>query len=278
MAGYYAEKVAVITGAGSGIGQALAVELARRGATLAISDQDTDALGHTKNLCHRHGAQVRADTVDVTDRHAMQDYTSDVWDDVGRIHLVFAVAGTIHAGSLLTSDLADMQHVINVNLWGVIHTVKGFLPHVLTSGGGHVVNISSGFGLIAAPYYSAYNASKFAVRGFSESLRQEMVLDGHPVSVTCVYPGGVRTNIMNRGRYADGEDAAKIQSTFDRYARTQPEQAAATILHGVRRRRAQVLVGKDAHLVEVAVRVLGSGYQRLVPWIGQRLRSRDTTS
>ena len=272
---YYATRTAVITGAGSGIGRALATGLARRGAQLALSDRDADAVADTAQQCRLAGSRVRADTVDVTDRRAVLGYPAAVLSDFGRVDLVFCVAGVIHTGSLLASEFPDIDHVINVNLGGVINTAKAFLPHLISSGGGHIVTFSSGFGLMAAPHYSAYNASKFAVRGFSEALRQEMVLDGHPVSVTCVYPGGIRTPIMGNGTFAEGEDAAEITAMFDaKIARMQADRAAAIILRGVARRRPQLLVGADAHAVSLFVRAAGSTYQGLLPWLGRRTRQR----
>jgi short-subunit dehydrogenase len=129
--------------------------------------------------------------------------------------VVFCAAGVIHTGGLLASDFEDIEHVLNVNLWGVINTAKAFLPGRVAAGRGHIVTFSSGLGLIAAPRYSGYSASKFAVRGFTESLRQELALDGHRVSVTCVYPGGVRTPIMRNGRFAAGEDPDAVIRRFD---------------------------------------------------------------
>jgi short-subunit dehydrogenase len=156
-----------------------------------------------------------------------------------------------------------------------MNTAKAFLPFLISSGGGHLVTFSSGFGLMAAPHYSAYNASKFAVRGFSESLRQEMALDGHPVSVTCVYPGGVRTPIMRNGMFAAGEDAAAITAMFEtKIARMQPGRAADIILRAVARRRPQVLVGADAHLVSLVVRAAGSSYQNVLPWLARQASRR----
>ena len=187
---YYAGRVAVITGAGSGIGRALALGLARRGAHLALSDRDGEAADDTARQCRRAGGQARADMIDVTDRRAVLDHAAGVSGDFGRVDMAFCVAGIIHTGSLLASEFSDIELVINTNLVGVINTAKAYLPHVIASGDGHIVTVSSGFGLVGIPHYSAYCATKFAVRGFSESLRQEMELDGHPVAVTCVVPGG----------------------------------------------------------------------------------------
>jgi NADP-dependent 3-hydroxy acid dehydrogenase YdfG len=145
--GYYATRIAVITGAGSGIGRALAMGLARRGAQLALSDRDADAVEDTARQCQLAGGRVRTDTIDVTNRRAVLDYSAAVFGDFGRIDLVFCVAGVIHTGSLLASEFSDIDHVISVNLFGVINMAKAFLPHLISSGGGHIVNFSSGFGL-----------------------------------------------------------------------------------------------------------------------------------
>ena len=185
---YYRGRVAVITGAGSGIGRALALDLAARGARIALLDRDAGTVGETERQCKNAGIQVRADTVDVTDRPALASWAKSVLRQFGHIDLVICAAGVIHTGSLLTSEPGDVDRVINVNVLGVVSTVKLFLPHLAS--GGHIVTFSSGFGLVGAPLYTAYCASKFAVRGLSEALGLEMALGGHPVSVTCVIPGG----------------------------------------------------------------------------------------
>jgi short-subunit dehydrogenase len=270
---YYADRVAVITGAGSGIGRALAFGLARRGAHLALSDRDGEAADDTARQCRRAGGQARADMIDVTDRRAVLDHAAGVSGDFGRVDMAFCVAGIIHTGSLLASEFSDIELVINTNLVGVINTAKAYLPHVIASGDGHIVTVSSGFGLVGIPHYSAYCATKFAVRGFSESLRQEMELDGHPVSVTCVVPGGIRTPIMSRGLFAAGEDAAAVTAMFDtKVARMEAGKAADIILRAVARRRPQVLVGADAHAVSLIARAAGSSYQAIVPWLGRRMQ------
>jgi short-subunit dehydrogenase len=271
--GYYTGRVAVVTGAGSGIGRALAVSLAGQGAQLALADRDRDAVTATARLCPE-GARVRADAVDITDREAVLDHCAAVVSEFGGADLVFAAAGVIHTGSLLASEPADLSRVIEVNLLGTMHTAKAFLPALISSGRGHLVTFSSGFGLMAAPYYSAYSASKFAVRGFSEALRQETARGRRPVTVTCVYPGRIRTSIMRSGSYAEGVNAAAVAAAFDRAARMGPDQAAAVILRGVARRRAQVLVGADARAVSALVRLTGARYQDLLPMLARRSRRR----
>ncbi|MEV8442138.1 SDR family oxidoreductase [Actinosynnema sp. NPDC051121] len=268
-------KVAVITGAGAGIGRAMAIELSRRGTHVALSDQDAAAVADTARHCRQTGVRVRTETVDVTDWAAMQHSATGVAEEFGRVDAVFAVAGIIHRGSLLDSDISDFERVMAVNWRGMVHTVKAFLPYVVASESGHIVTFSSAFGLIATPKYSAYNSSKFAVRGFTESLRQEMTVAGYPVSVTCVYPGGIRTSIVRNGLFAASENPDAAVKNFEtRVARTDPQQAAVIILRGVERRRARVLVGPDARLVAVFAHVAGTFYQNLMPAAARLLRFR----
>jgi NAD(P)-dependent dehydrogenase (short-subunit alcohol dehydrogenase family) len=285
---YYAGRSGVITGAGAGIGRALAVDLARRGARLALWDANPDALAETADLCRRVSADsrssdVRAQVVDVTNVNQLSQHAADTVDAFGRLDLAFCVAGVIHTGTVLASASSDIERVLDVNLRGTIHTVSALLPHLLASGDGHLVTMSSTFGLIALPKYSAYCASKFAIRGYTEALRLEMAVTGRPVAVSCVVPGGVRTQIVSRGTFADDEDPAAISRAFDRrLARTTPEQAARQILRGVQRRKPQILIGADARLVALLMRATGAGYQRILPrllgYFGQAGGTRPATS
>ena len=189
-------KVAVITGAGSGIGRALALNLARKGAKLALSDIDAEGLAETVRQAERLGAAVKADRLNVAEREAVLAYAEDVVAHFGRVNQVYNNAGIAHNGSVEQTEFKDIERIMDVDFWGVVNGTKAFLPHVIASGDGHIVNISSLFGLIAVPGQSAYNAAKFAVRGFTEALRQEMLVSGHPVTVTCVHPG----RYQDRGR------------------------------------------------------------------------------
>lgn len=263
-------KVAVVTGAGSGIGRALSVELARRGARLAISDVDLDGLAETEALVRAAGAQVRSDLLDVSQREPVLAYADTVAEHFGTVNLVFNNAGIAFTGTVEQMSFKDIDRVLDVDFWGVVNGTKAFLPHLVASGDGHVVNVSSVFGLFSVPTQSAYNAAKFAVRGFTESLRQEMINGGRPVKVTCVHPGGIKTNIARNGGQVDGYDHDDLASSFDTLARTSPDKAARVILRGVEKNKARVLIGADAWLLDKIVRVTGPGYQRIVAGFSKR--------
>lgn len=268
----FAGKVAVVTGAGSGIGQALAVELGRSGASVAISDVDTDGLGVTEQRLKAIGAPVKADRLDVTEREAFALYADGVKEHFGKVNQIYNNAGIAHTGDVEVTHFKDIERVMDVDFWGVVNGTKVFLPHLIASGDGHVVNISSLFGLFAVPGQAAYNSAKFAVRGFTEALRQEMILAKHPVKVTTVHPGGIKTAIARNATAAEGLDQASLAQSFDKVAMTSPEKAARIILDGVRGNRARVLVGPDAKVLDLVVRITGSGYQRLLrPVLGRLL-------
>lgn len=268
----FAGKVVAVTGAGSGIGQALAVELGRSGAKLAISDVDTEGLAHTEERLQAIGAPVKADRIDVTEREAVLAYADTVNDHFGTVNQIYNNAGIAFTGDIEVSQFKDLERVMDVDFWGVVNGTKAFLPHLIASGDGHVINVSSVFGLLSIPGQAAYNAAKFAVRGFTEALRQEMALSGHPVKVTTVHPGGIKTAIARNATAAEGLDAGELAALFDkRLASTSPQKAARIILAGVAKNRARVLVGTDAKVLDLAVRITGPGYQRLAPAVLGRL-------
>jgi NAD(P)-dependent dehydrogenase (short-subunit alcohol dehydrogenase family) len=269
----YAGRTCVVTGAGSGIGRALAVELAGRGARLALSDVDLASVEQTADSCRGLGAQAHAYRLDVADRAAVFAHAEDVVRDLGAVHLVVNNAGVALHG--LVSELRDedFRWVMDIDFWGVVHGTQAFLPHLTASGDGQLANVSSIFGLIAVPKQAAYNAAKFAVRGFTEALRQEMELTRTPVAVSCIHPGGIRTAIAQRARAAASEDKAEMAATFDKLARTSPPRAARTILSGLERDRARILVGPDAWFVAGLPRLLGAHYGRLVTRSAARLEA-----
>ena len=264
----YTGSTAVVTGAASGIGRALSIELAKRGANLAISDVNGTGLAETVERCEDAGGggKTRSFNLDVADRGAVAAHADDVVAEFGKVNLVINNAGVGVGATVLEMTWEDMDWLMGINFWGVIHGTKAFLPHLVASGDGHLVNISSVFGFIGVPTQSAYNAAKFGVRGFTEALRQEMIIERHPVAVSCVHPGGIRTNIARNARLhpAEGADTEKMVSDFDRLARTTPEKAALTILRGVDRKKARILIGGDAYVIDGMARVLGSKYEGLM--------------
>lgn len=268
----FAGKVCVITGAGSGIGRALALNLAAQGAKLALSDMDTTGLAETVRRAEALGAEVKSDHLDVTQREAVLAYADAVVAHFGKVHQVYNNAGIAFHGEVERSEFKDIERIMDVDFWGVVNGTKAFLPHLIASGEGHVVNVSSLFGLLSIPGQSAYNAAKFAVRGFTESLRQEMLIAKHPVKVTCVHPGGIKTAIARNATVPDGDDQVTFAQFFDKHlARTTPEDAAKTIVNGVRKGKARVLIGADAKFLDAWVRVVGPSYQRVVATITARV-------
>ncbi|MXG91947.1 SDR family NAD(P)-dependent oxidoreductase [Nocardioides flavescens] len=267
------DKVVVITGAGSGIGRALALDLARRGSLLALSDVDEAGLAETVSLVERAGVRrVRSDRLDVSDRGAMQRYALDVVQDLGRVNVVINNAGVALSGDLDDLDYSDIDWIIGVNFWGVVHGTKEFLPHLIASGDGHVVNLSSLFGLVSMPGQSMYNATKYAVRGMTEALREEMLIAGHPVGVTSVHPGGIKTAIARNARVSAKESQEKTAKFFDeKLAKMTPERAAEVIIAGILKNKARVLVGIDAHALHTMGKLLGSRYQDVVAIASKRV-------
>ena len=274
---HFRGKVAVVTGAGSGIGRALAVDLAGRGARLALSDIDSHGLVETVRQVEALAAEVRSDHLDTGEREAVFAYADAVVQHFGVVNIVFNNAGISYSGEVEVSEFKDMERIMDIDYWGVVNGTKAFLPHLVASGDGHVVNTSSLFGLLAMPSQSAYNAAKFAVRGFTESLRQEMIIAKRPVKVSCVHPGGIKTNIVRNGTAAAGTDNVAVAELFDaKLARTTAAEAARVILRGVEKVHARILVGADAKALDVLARLTGSGYQRVVITLARRFMPKTT--
>lgn len=267
----FRDKVAAITGAGSGMGRSLALELARRGAHLALSDIDEASVARTAEACRALGARVTSQRLDVADRQAVFAWANDTLAAHGKVNLLLNNAGVSLSVPVATARHEDFEWLMNINFWGVVHGTQAFLPALTASGDGHIVNTSSLFGIIAMPTQSAYNASKFAVRGFTEALRMELDLARSPVSCTCVHPGGVATNIVQTSRIDEsmaaftGLDAQTHRKRANRLIDvTSPDAAARQILAGVERNARRVLVGADARRVDKLARLLGAYYQALV--------------
>jgi NAD(P)-dependent dehydrogenase (short-subunit alcohol dehydrogenase family) len=274
----FSGRVAAITGAGSGIGRALAIELAQRGAHLALSDVDETGLAETVGRCEGRGVKVTSQRLDVADRDAVSAWADAVVADHGQVNLIFNNAGVALTATVESMSDEDFRWLMDIDFWGVVHGTQAFLPHLKASGEGHVINISSVFGLISIPSQSAYNAAKFAVRGFTDSLRMELEIEGAPVSSTTVHPGGIKTNIVRNSRLdpsaaaVAGNDKAQLAVDFDKVARTSPGKAARVILAGVEADRRRVLIGPDARLFDLAARLPAGVYQRIIVQGARRRR------
>ncbi len=268
----FRNKVAAVTGAASGIGRALAIALAKEGCHLAVSDVDKVGLKKTVSELQKYDVKVCHDILDVSDSAAMNQWANKVVDYHGKVNLVFNNAGVAMGGTVEETPLEDYEWIININLWGVIYGTKAFLPYIKSSGEeGHVVNISSVFGLFSQPTQSAYNASKFAVRGFTESLRQELDLERGRVSASCVHPGGIKTNIAKNARMnksvesiSKQANAEEMRDQFESLFMTTPETAASVILKGVKKNQRRILIGPDAKVLDYMTRALPASYQSLV--------------
>lgn len=255
---YFADKVAVVTGAGSGLGRALARNLAARGCHLAISDINEANLTDTLQLLpDSGGVTVLATTLDVSDREAFGHYARTVLAQFGRVDIVINNAGISGRDIPMSEyDYAEYERVLKVNLWGVIHGSHEFLPHLIANPGSHLVNISSIFGLVAPPLAGVYCASKFAVRGYTEALRTE--LGDRGVYVTCVHPGVIATNIAVSAGLAE-----ETVSTFSAKGLS-PERAARKILKGVERRKSRVLITFGAYILDCLQRLMPANYRSLM--------------
>ncbi len=265
----FKNKVAAITGAGSGIGQQLAVLLAKSGCHLSLSDVNEQGLANTVELTKGTGVTVTTAKVDVANREQMAAWAQQTAQDHGKVNLIFNNAGVALGSTVEGMSYSDLEWLMGINFWGVVYGTKEFLPLIKATRDGHIINISSLFGLTAQPTQSAYNASKFAVRGFTEALRQELDMENCGVSVTCVHPGGIRTNIAKAARMNDsiksiGMDPEKSIKQFDKLLRCPPEVAAQTILNAVLNNDRRVLIGNDAKVLDVIQRILPTGYQKLV--------------
>lgn len=267
-------RVSVITGAASGIGRALALELAERGSDLALCDIDEEGLAETVSMVEARGRRATSARVDVADREAFEAFRDQVLADHGRADAIVNNAGVSVTESVLDLTYEDFEWIVGINFWGVVYGTKSFLPHLLERGDGWVVNISSVFGIIAVPHQSAYNATKFAVRGFTEALRQEC--HGTGVTALCVHPGGIKTNIVRAARFGSAPDGADRETTvrnFDqKMARTSAEDAAKAIVNAMERRAFRVLVGRDAHLADAVQRLAPVRYANLLRMVESQLR------
>jgi len=269
-------KVAAITGAASGMGRQLAIQLAGHGCHLALSDVNEFGLAETQALAWQADPSIRISVrkLDVADREAVFAWADATAREHGKVNLIFNNAGVGLSSTAEAMKIEDFTWLMNINFWGIVHGTQAFLPHLKDAGDGHIINTSSLFGLLAAPGTSAYHAAKFAVRGFTESLRQELDMMKCGVSATCVHPGGIKTAIAQNARTDEniaslGMDPRTNKEKFSKNLITSAEQASATILKGVRHNKRRVLVGLDAIVLDKVQRLFPEGYAVI---IGMMLR------
>ena len=261
----FAGRTAIITGAASGIGRALAQGLAARGAHLALADIDADGLDAVADTLAGADRRVTATRLDIADRQAVKAFAETVRQHHGEAHLVFNNAGVAVAGAFERVAEADFDWLIGINFDGVVSMTRAFLPLLHEADTAQIVNISSIYGIIAPAGQTAYSAAKFAVRGFSNALRHE--LEGSPMGVSVVHPGGVKTRIAQNARVPANATEAQVRKgreVAERFLVMAPERAAEIILNGVERRRARIIVGRDAHTLAVLERLWPTSYWRLV--------------
>ncbi|MEO1272966.1 MAG: SDR family NAD(P)-dependent oxidoreductase, partial [Myxococcota bacterium] len=259
---------AVITGAGSGIGRALALALLERGCHLALSDINPATLTETADMARtrRRDLRITTEAFDVADRQAFLNFARATLDAHGEVHIVINNAGVAMGKTVAQTSFEDLEWLMGINFWGVVHGTKAFLPHMMERGEGYIVNISSLFGLIAVPTQSAYNAAKFAVRGFTEALALELAHTD--IVVSSVHPGGVRTNIAVNARVPDQTlDRALRGRNFNTIARLNPDQAAQIIIDGMAARQRRILVGQDAQALDLVQRLFPVGYGDLISFV-----------
>ncbi len=261
----FAGKVAAITGAGSGMGRALALSLANQGCHLALADVSETTLVETADMI-KTPVKVTAHVTDVASRKEVEQFADTAVAEHGCVHMIFNNAGISVTDTVEHYDYDDLERVMQINFWGVVYGTKAFLPYLKQVDEAHIVNTSSIFGTIAVPTQSAYNASKFAVRGFTYALNAELEDTG--IHVSCVQPGGIKTNIVRDSKYVPPKNSSPTReefiTRFDDFAGLTANQAAEQILRGVRRNKLQILVGRDARIAAWLERLMPTGYLKLL--------------
>jgi len=265
---YSSGKIAVITGAGSGIGQALAQQLNREGCRLLLCDISEQGLAATVQSLTRPEVSVQTHAMDIANKAAVQAWAKEITAQHGHIGILVNNAGVATGARVEDTQYDDIEWLMGINFWGVVYGTMEFLPLLRRAEQGHLVNISSIFGIVGIPTQSAYNASKFAVRGYTEALRHEMA--GSNVHVCCVHPGGIKTNIVRHARITDTTSTeAERVANFDKLARTSPASAAAQIIRAIEKRKKRLLIGLDAKYISLISRLFPVRYASFLPGLGK---------
>jgi NAD(P)-dependent dehydrogenase (short-subunit alcohol dehydrogenase family) len=273
-------SVAVITGAGSGIGRALALRFAQEKISgIAIADVNEQGLDETFALVEKLGVPVSKHIIDVSKLEQVQHLADEIVAKFGRVTHLVNNAGVGLIGSFEQISLQDFEWLMSINFWGVVYGCRVFLPILQKENSAHIVNISSVFGMVAPPEQTAYCSAKFAVRGFTESLRHE--LEGTNVKISCVHPGGILTNIARNSRIGEKTpEAYKQQGVefFDQVAQTTPEIAADVIVNGIKKENTRILIGKDAYAISIVSRLFPKKYLKIIEFLsGHKLDLRKNS-
>ncbi|MEM6990858.1 MAG: SDR family NAD(P)-dependent oxidoreductase [Myxococcota bacterium] len=266
----FTNRLAVITGAGSGIGRSLSLGLADLGADVALVDINTDGLAETASMLERSGRRVTTHEADVSDRARMEALADEIEAEHGHVDVLINNAGVSVAGTFEEQTLEDFDWVVGINLWGVVYGCKAFLPLLQRSGEAYIVNLSSVFGLVGVPRQTSYCATKFAVRGFSEALAAELAHT--KVKVLSVHPGGINTNIVKASRYRGQSVASrnKVVEMFERRGMS-PDRAAAQIIKAMKKKRERVLITREAYGIDAIKRVFPIIPSRVLSWAERRV-------
>lgn len=263
---YFSDTVVIVTGAASGIGRELALQAAGRGASVIAADINPTGLEEVRLLIEQQRGTVSTYTLDVTNKEAIQQFAGQVIPILnGRKLILINNAGAgLLSGTFGQTDLDDIEWLFTVNFWGAVRLTKAFYPYFLSQNEGHIVNISSVFGLGGFPHQSAYSPTKFALRGFTETIRVELM--GTGIVTTSVHPGGINTNIARNSRVTDGMATSHKQAVdeFALVARTQPQDAARQLLTAIEKKKQRLLIGADARLLDLLVRLFPVGYSWLI--------------
>ncbi|MGM0418638.1 MAG: SDR family NAD(P)-dependent oxidoreductase [Thermodesulfobacteriota bacterium] len=267
-------KIVVITGAGGGIGRSLAFNFAKEGADIAISDIDKNALMETENLLKETGVNVFSQRLDVSDRSAMEKYPEAVVTEMGGVDIIVNNAGVVVVSTVEEHSVDDYEWLMGINFWGVLYGSKFFIPYLKKAEEACIINISSIFGMVSMPNLSSYNAAKFAIRGFSDSLQHE--LHGSNIRVMGVYPGGVKTDFARKARFNSTPGKKKtshqeFNTIFEKYSMSTPDSTSRAVIKGLKKRKKRVLVGLDAVSGEILSRLMPVGHGWMIRFIGSRV-------
>ncbi len=264
--GSFNGRITVITGAASGIGREIALQMSREGSIIVAADYDKKNLDETVKMVKSFGGDAFGYKLDISDNKQVVKFAADVKKKHGVIDILINNAGVTLFGKFDELSFKDFEWIVNINLWGAIYMTKAFLPDIKSKNGSFLVNVSSIFGVIGVGNQSAYCATKFGLRGFTEALQDE--LHAFPVNVISVIPGGIKTNIARNARFIkDGavmKDTEKLAKRFDRISKTTAAQAAAVIIDGMKKKKQRVLIGSDARLLDRLQRYLPVKYNRVI--------------